>query len=95
MTRFSALEYLWGPEWHAGIGYLGGGRTLLMCSRWGAWPRYAAMDRQASRQAKHRAHRGILIEQSILRSLPLWKKTKICTKTHEGTYTGWLSHGLG
>ena len=31
---------------------------------------------QASRQAKHCAHKGILIEQSVLGSLPLWKKNK-------------------
>ena len=32
--------------------------------RGGAWPRDAAADTKASRQAKHCAHRGILIEQS-------------------------------
>ena len=61
----------------------------------GAPPRDAAADTQASRRAKHCAHWGILIEQSVLGTLPLSNKTQVCTKTYQGMYTGWLSHGLG
>ena len=40
-----------GPEWHSGMGYLSGGRTLLTCSREGAWPRTLQRTRkQAGRQ---------------------------------------------
>ena len=60
-----------------------------------AWPRDNAADTQASRQAKHCAHMGILTEQSVLGSLPLGNKTKVCTESHQGMYTGGLSHGLG
>ena len=65
------MHLLDGPDRHAGIGYLSGGRTFLTRSREGAWPRDAAADTQASRQAKQCAHRGILIQQSVLGSLPL------------------------
>ena len=60
-----------GTEWHTGIAYLSSGTRLLMRSCGGAWPWNAAADTQANRQAKHCAHRGILIEQSVLGSLPL------------------------
>ena len=44
MTKFSRWGYSLGPEWHAGIGYLSGGRTLLTRSRQWAWPQAAAVD---------------------------------------------------
>ena len=50
-------------------------KRLLMRSRGGAWRQDAAADTQASRQAKHCAHRGILIYQSLLGSVPLCNKT--------------------
>ena len=78
-----------------GDGDLKGGRTLLTLSCGGAWPRNAVADTQASRQAKHCARRGILIQQSILGSLPLWNKAKVYTKTHQGMYTGELTYRLG
>ena len=37
----------------------------------GAWPRDAAADMQASRQAKHCTRKCILIEESVVGSLPL------------------------
>ena len=58
-----------GPEWHAGIGYLSGSITLLTRSRDTSWPQDATADTQASRQAKHCAYRGILIEKRVLGSL--------------------------
>ena len=95
MTMLSGLGYSWGPERHARIAYLSGGRTLLTRFCGEARPRNAAADTQASRQAKHWAHMGILIEQSVLGTLQLWNETKVCTKKHQGMYTGGLSHGLG
>ena len=68
----------------------------LHCIVGGAWRRDAVGDTQASRQARHCAHRGILTEQRVLGSLPLCNKTKVCTnKTHQGMYTGGFSHELG
>ena len=47
------------------------GDGMVTRSRGGAWPRDAAADTQASRQAKYCAHRGILMKQSVLGSVPL------------------------
>ena len=71
MTKISGLGDSLGPEWYAGTGYLSGGRMLLTLSRGGPRPQDAAADTQASRQAKHCAHRGNHIEQSFLGFLPL------------------------
>ena len=76
MTRYFGWGYLSGPEFHAGMGYFSGGRTLLTHFPGGALPLDAAVDTQATRQAKHCAHRGIPIEQSVLGSLALWKQNK-------------------
>ena len=83
------------PEWHAGTGYVSEGGMLLTQSGGGSWPRDAAEDTQASRQAKHCAHRGILIEQSVLGFLRLCNKRKVCTTMCQGMYTGELRHEQG
>ena len=70
------------PEWHARIGYLSSVGTLLTRFCRGAWPQDAAGDTQASRQAEHSAHKGILIEQSVLGSLPIRNKRKGMYKQH-------------
>ena len=63
---------------------------ILTHCRGGAWPRDAAADTQASKQAKHCAFRGILIEQSVPGSLPLRNKTEVCTKKTSGYVHRWV-----
>ena len=89
MMRFSGSGYSWGPEQHAVIGYLSGGRTLLTRSLGGAWLQEAAADTQASSQAKHAQLRSQGIPHRTKRSriLVTLKQNKGMYKKHIRVYT--------